>query len=506
MVIAPMNRALEFTTDWFGDPTRWLQLLEPLIGRPNTRYLEVGSFEGRSLLWMMENIFSHASARGVAIDPCITPFQERLRRNIAASGHGARIQVIQGTSRQEMWRLPRESFDVILVDGSHLASDVLHDAVVAWELLKINGVLILDDYQLGTPVDPAFNRHLASDLRPREAIDAFVLSHRRELEVVYSDYQMVLRKKPTFSTRYDVANYGNAQFCSALGPHLYYWDQRKLVTLPEVLTRELDDGDARLVEEYLLTAVPGADLDSRVQALLARLRPRAGDEPAGSSGEITSRNAYRAVNGKARPCIVQNRAWAGTQSIAFESSDFRVTRQATSSPTPISFPSVFIGVNHGRSTAGSNLPKRARDLRHIRMSWKNNVGAVPADCAAACGVSFSTRADGDAGAPTGGNLRLWHSDSGRTPPGTCVERDIAIAGVEGTWELWCGRDGEGVAVSYVGGQGLSSVALDLNGFILDAMARGRVPGSVFVSSVFAGFLIWSGGVGLESTGFEAEVE
>ena len=33
---------------------------------------------------------------------------------------------------------------VIYIDGSHLAQDVLTDAVMAWKLLKTTGIMILD--------------------------------------------------------------------------------------------------------------------------------------------------------------------------------------------------------------------------------------------------------------------------------------------------------------------------------------------------------------------------
>lgn len=36
-------------------------------------------------------------------------------------------------------------FDLIYVDASHVAIDVLQDAVVCWRLLEVEGILIFDD-------------------------------------------------------------------------------------------------------------------------------------------------------------------------------------------------------------------------------------------------------------------------------------------------------------------------------------------------------------------------
>ena len=39
-----------------------------------------------------------------------------------------------------------DMFDVIYVDGSHFADDVLKDCRSSWAFLKKNGILILDDF------------------------------------------------------------------------------------------------------------------------------------------------------------------------------------------------------------------------------------------------------------------------------------------------------------------------------------------------------------------------
>lgn len=37
-------------------------------------------------------------------------------------------------------------FDFIYVDGLHLSQDVLYDALLSFDLLKVGGILIFDDY------------------------------------------------------------------------------------------------------------------------------------------------------------------------------------------------------------------------------------------------------------------------------------------------------------------------------------------------------------------------
>ena len=54
-------------------------------------------------------------------------------------------------------------------------------------------------------------------------------------------------------------------------------------------------------------------------------------------------------------------------------------------------------------------------------------------------------------------------------------------------------------------QNLNSLSFDLNLFIKDAVLRGYLQNTWGLTNVFAGFEIWSGGVGLETTDFAVTV-
>ena len=57
--------------------------------------------------------------------------------------------MIKDFSQQDLRHLGGESFDLIYIDASNSLADVLIDLALSWDLLKINGLVVLDDYLIG---------------------------------------------------------------------------------------------------------------------------------------------------------------------------------------------------------------------------------------------------------------------------------------------------------------------------------------------------------------------
>jgi len=173
-----------FSEDYFTSRIPvWGKYLGYLKGKPDLNYLEIGVFEGRSALWMLENILTASTSKMTGMDIFSGELEETFRNNLKASGFLEKVTVIKGYSQIELRRLPLESYDIIYIDGSHIPSDVLTDAVLSWGLLKKNGILIFDDYQWENP--PQI---------PRIAIDAFLDVFKNELSIIYRGFQIILKK------------------------------------------------------------------------------------------------------------------------------------------------------------------------------------------------------------------------------------------------------------------------------------------------------------------------
>lgn len=184
----------QFDQNWFTwNIPIWEVVLAPFMGKPDIQYLEVGLYEGRSAIWVLENILTHPSARLTGIDPFLGPYQEKYYANIERSGSSQKVTTITGYSQVALRNLPLNSFDIIYIDGSHGEDDVLEDAVLCSRLLKEGGILIFDDYQWagffegGTTDAP-------TDF-PKAAIDCFVQCFDKQFEVIHNSYQMILKKR-----------------------------------------------------------------------------------------------------------------------------------------------------------------------------------------------------------------------------------------------------------------------------------------------------------------------
>jgi hypothetical protein len=63
------KKKYNFSEDWFTwNLPIWEEILGHLRGKPNIHYLEIGVFEGRSLIWMLENILTHPTSKATCID------------------------------------------------------------------------------------------------------------------------------------------------------------------------------------------------------------------------------------------------------------------------------------------------------------------------------------------------------------------------------------------------------------------------------------------------------
>jgi predicted O-methyltransferase YrrM len=243
-------RYYDFTADLFTDAGRlesWQKYLMPYAGRP-THYLEVGIYEGRSMVWMLDNALRHPDSRATGVDISI---QERYLQNLKRSGSCRKVRSLEGRSQEVLRTLPKESYDVIYVDGSHVTQDVMIDAVLAFDLLKPGGLLIFDDYAPLIWLWP-------KDIRPKHAIDAFVSGYRQHLEPVHQGMQLMLRKRtqPCDS---------KTERLSTVGAYCYNWNTGRIIRIEDREAVELLPGEKSIIQA-IADSVPWHEVAPEIRA------------------------------------------------------------------------------------------------------------------------------------------------------------------------------------------------------------------------------------------------
>ena len=148
-MIRPQDR-----TFWFGRTFREFSALTlPFKGLPIV-YVEIGTWKCDSAFWMMENILTNPDSWGYGIDP----YQDDYKRGSNQSVKEEAVERMKefpnwrwifakSQNALRMWDSSESGYkiDLLYLDGSHFAHDVVMDFVLAFPHLKAGSLVIFDD-------------------------------------------------------------------------------------------------------------------------------------------------------------------------------------------------------------------------------------------------------------------------------------------------------------------------------------------------------------------------
>lgn len=212
-----------FSSNWFElIEHEWETRTKGLRGK-KLNILEIGSFEGGSTTWVLDHLMDHPASNMVVIDTFeggmehqeqdgsaipLSTLEQRFRQNVEKCQHHTKLQVLRMRSDEGLMQLWRENrrFNLIYVDGSHVAIDVLHDAVFCWRLLEVGGMLVFDDYSWKGYLEDCYN--------PRVAIESFTKCVAPEIETEETESQLWVKKVPN-----------RMPATPNPDPYLYDWDK-----------------------------------------------------------------------------------------------------------------------------------------------------------------------------------------------------------------------------------------------------------------------------------------
>ena len=191
---------LELSNDWFsGNIPFWLSIFDGYRYKEQPmKALEIGSWEGLSSFFILSSL---PTAELTCVDTwqgadehkdgtaatshVLNSIEKKFDKNL--SGFSGRLTKYKGTSQQFFNEfLSKHSFDFIYVDGSHHCDDVIIDAIKCFEMLKVGGVMVFDDY---------FWRYYPKVLdNPAAPINMFLRLKEGSYKIIRLYYQIIIEK------------------------------------------------------------------------------------------------------------------------------------------------------------------------------------------------------------------------------------------------------------------------------------------------------------------------
>lgn len=250
--------AYTYSTDYFSMHIPvWEKNLSHLKNKKNIKYLELGVYEGRSFFWTLQNILKDQTSSAVAVDIFPENLFKVFEQNLKVSGEEKRVKVYKGYFNDVLPQLPRDSFDLIYLDGGHMSWTTLETSMLAWPLLKKDGLIIFDDYKWNSSKWPAQNS-------PKIAIDAFLQTHKNFIEIVHKSEQVIVKKVET------ACDLWGTYACTPLNDWAYYWQRRGLFNVVKNQEIALSEKQSRELEAILNSPQYAAAADVKELADLAK--------------------------------------------------------------------------------------------------------------------------------------------------------------------------------------------------------------------------------------------
>jgi predicted O-methyltransferase YrrM len=188
-----------FTADWTSPLEQSLTQLFHADITTEMKCIEVGCFEGKGSLLILNKLCSHPNSQLYCIDHWENTYilenntysteinnyfigqYERFKSNTIQ--YKDKIIELKGHSDTMLTSLQKNTVDFVYIDGDHSPEQVYKDAIHSFELLKSGGIIVFDDY-LGE----------YKGIITKHGIDRFYEEKKNECKVLFSNYQFGISK------------------------------------------------------------------------------------------------------------------------------------------------------------------------------------------------------------------------------------------------------------------------------------------------------------------------
>ena len=181
-----------FSTYWFLNNYKIIGSFLPVDRNKTFNYLEIGSFEGLSSLfilsyWKNANVTCVDTWETSNDDSQFLDFNfQTVEKKFDINLKDFSFRKIKSTSEIAFKKLKQaDSFDYIYIDGSHNGIDIYNDALASFNILKVGGIIIFDDIT---------NIYQEIEMQPHDAFEKFYNLYKRKIKILYLKNIAVIEK------------------------------------------------------------------------------------------------------------------------------------------------------------------------------------------------------------------------------------------------------------------------------------------------------------------------
>lgn len=134
----------------FGHKFYFDDYLVNLAGKPNLNVLEIGSYAGQSAVWFLQNILTDPTSRLTCLDTWDTERSRLVEKDfdLATEPYAGKVTKVKSKSFYWLLQTQDTKYDFIYIDGDHTSQGATLDLFGCFPLLKIGGLISVDDYNL----------------------------------------------------------------------------------------------------------------------------------------------------------------------------------------------------------------------------------------------------------------------------------------------------------------------------------------------------------------------
>jgi SAM-dependent methyltransferase len=180
--------------------------------KKNNKILELGCFKGEMSKWFSDNLLNHKESKLYCVDTWEGSVEYKtnfnnvkktfknniettFKKNIKNSKHPTKIKTYKATTTDFFVKFlatnKKPIFDLIYIDASHDARNVIMDAILSFKVLKVGGYIVFDDYE--------WDKMPENYERPKIAIIAFNHMFRDNIKITHKGYKMIVQKTKEYN-------------------------------------------------------------------------------------------------------------------------------------------------------------------------------------------------------------------------------------------------------------------------------------------------------------------